>query len=128
MLQRVHLRRNDYIPVKEIVKSYKENYRDRASLNQFYTAVLTIYNLLCKSLEDDFHIKINHISSDERTFQIAEGFMRNYQLEIKDALHLAAAYNNKATHFATLDSDFVHQLYTEDIGDTTILHISKRHV
>lgn len=120
---------NVYLPIKEIIKVYKERYRDRDSLNHYYETVVDRFNFLCFTLTDSFNIKIKHVASDQETFYRAQDFMRELQLEIKDSLHLALAKQYEADFFVTLDGDFVHNFYDEDhLEDTAIFHISKRFI
>ncbi|OKL36696.1 hypothetical protein [Domibacillus mangrovi] len=118
-----------FIPVKETIKLYKERYTDRDSLNYYYESVLQIFNDLFSNLNNEFNIQTEHVSSDESTFYMAQVFMSELQLEVKDSLHLAVAKQNEADYFATLDSDFVHKFYSgAHLDKTTIFHISKRYV
>ncbi|WP_034262956.1 type II toxin-antitoxin system VapC family toxin [Bacillus sp. J33] len=118
-----------HIPIKETIKLYKERYKDRDSLNYYYESVVNRFNLLCSSLNELFDIQIKHVPSDEETFYIAQDFMRELQLEIKDSLHLALAKQYRANYFVTLDGDFIHQFYTDDhLDGTAILHLSKRFI
>lgn len=118
-----------FIPVKEIIKTYKERYQDRDSLNHYYDSVVQTFNLLFNTISELFKIEVKHVSSDEKTFYIAQEFMSELQLEVKDSLHLAVAKQHGADYFATLDGDFVHKFYTDDhLENTTIFHISQRFV
>jgi predicted nucleic acid-binding protein len=118
-----------HIPIKEIIKVYKERYADRDSLNHYYDTVVERFNLLCSNLGEWFNIRIQHVSSDEETFYIAQDFMRELQLEINDSLHLALAKQHEADYFVTLDGDFVHNFYDDcHLEDTSIFHISNRFI
>ncbi|MBM4765126.1 PIN domain-containing protein [Bacillus sp. B15-48] len=121
--------REVFIPVKELIKRYKESYQDRGSLSIYYDYVLQIFNNLFSSLDEFFGIRAKHVSSDEETFYKAQEFMQEFQLEVKDALHLSVAKQHGANYFATLDSDFAHKFYSqENLENTSILHISKRFI
>lgn len=118
-----------FIPVKKIIKTYKERYQDRDSLNHYYDSVVQTFNLLFSSISDLFKIEVKYVSSDETTFYLAQEFMSELQLEVKDSLHLAVAKQHGANYFATLDGDFVHDFYTDDhLENTTIFHISQRFI
>ncbi|WP_245629797.1 PIN domain-containing protein [Domibacillus robiginosus] len=128
-LERIQSGKEVYIPVKETIKAYKERYIDRNELNYYYESVLKTFNDLLINLSELFEIEIAHVASDEKTFHLAEGFIKELQLEVKDALHLAVAKQHEADYFATLDGDFVHNFYTEDhLNGTAIFHISNRFI
>ncbi|MCM3596206.1 PIN domain-containing protein [Metabacillus idriensis] len=128
-LNRMRTAQGVSIPIKEIIKAYKERYADRNFLSYYYEMAVDRFNLLCSSLGEWFNIQIRHVASDEETFYFAQEFMSELQLEIKDSLHLALAKQYKADYFATLDGDFIHNFYNEDhLEETTILHISKRYI
>lgn len=50
--------------------------------------------------------------------------MRLFQLEAYDALHYAIATYNGYNYFATLDGDFVHNLYSKNSNATKIVKIA----
>ncbi|USK32598.1 PIN domain-containing protein [Bacillus sp. F19] len=128
-LNRMRTAQDVFIPVKEIIKAYKERYADRDSLSYYYEMAVERFNLLCSNLGELFNIQFKHVASDEQTFYFAQEFMNELQLEIKDSLHLALAKQYKADYFATLDGDFIHNFYNEEhLEETTILHISKRYI
>jgi predicted nucleic acid-binding protein len=110
--------------IKEAIKIYKARFRDRKSLNHFYKEILQKYNDLFHSLEQYFGIKVVYLDSNHDASYFAQEYMREYQLEITDAVHLAIAKVHKIDYFFTLDSDYVHTLYPED-SEPIIFHLAK---
>lgn len=111
--------------IKEAIKIYKSRYQDRETLNVFYERILDNYNDLFHSIEQDFGIEVLYLISNEEVTYTAQEFMRNFQLEISDSIHLAIAKEHKVDYFFTLDGDYVHNLYeNEEMGNTQIYHLA----
>ncbi|PLR94506.1 hypothetical protein CVD19_17445 [Bacillus sp. T33-2] len=52
------------------------------------------------------------LDTNQSTKDVAVSYMALFQLEIFDAMHLATTFCNSYDYFATLDSDFAHNLYS----------------
>ena len=64
-------------------------------------------------MENHFKIKVEYISSDKKAIDAAAQYMKLYQLEAYDAMHLAIA-RNKCDYFITLDQDFIQNFLKKD--------------
>jgi predicted nucleic acid-binding protein len=88
----------------------------------FYNNAIDRYNEFLSGISKDFHIEF--LSTDLNIQNLALSQMRFFQLEAYDALHYAIATYNGYNYFATLDGDFVHNLYSESPTATKIVKIA----
>ncbi|WP_199794659.1 type II toxin-antitoxin system VapC family toxin [Lentibacillus sp. Marseille-P4043] len=125
------LRRSEqvFIPIKDIIKQYKETYRDHSGLSHYYDYTLNTFNKMLNELSDLFGIETRIITSDEDAYFFAQELMKERNLEVNDALHLAVAKIHSADFFATLDADFIHNNNNNnEEQDPSILHVSTRFI
>lgn len=113
------------LPVTQIIKDYKKNYPLlRSELTIFYENSLKKAQEFVQTLTDKFKFEVNFLYSDEDIKNIADSYIKFFQLEIFDAMHLANSHYNGYDYFATLDSDFVHNLYSKASLSSRILSIA----
>ncbi|OOE05589.1 hypothetical protein BO219_01880 [Anoxybacillus kestanbolensis] len=79
------------------------------------------YNEFLSALRNNFHVSFLNTNIDIQQLTLAQ--MKLLQLEVYDALHYALALYHGYDYFATLDGDFVHDLYSEN-SKTKILKIA----
>lgn len=98
---------------KELLKVGKRHAKRRSGLTAYYTNVVQIFEEFLYSMENHFKIKVEYISSDKKAIDAAAQYMKLYQLEAYDAMHLAIA-RNKCDYFITLDQDFIQNFLKKD--------------
>jgi predicted nucleic acid-binding protein len=100
------------VNISDLIKSVKTNYpSQRSKLQIFYNNAIDRYNEFLSGIRNDFTIEFLDTNSDIQDLALSQ--MRLLQLEAYDALHYAIAMYNGYDYFATLDGDFVHNLYGE---------------
>ncbi|MED4353583.1 PIN domain-containing protein [Schinkia azotoformans] len=109
------------INVSELIKDAKRFESQRHKLQPFYNNALTRYNEFIAGIQKEF--KIEFLNSNEEIQELSKAYMRLFQLESYDAFHYAVAQYYQYTYFATLDGDFVHDLYNNQ-ALTIILKIA----
>lgn len=113
------------INVGKLVKEIKNMGEIRKGLDVYYNIALDKYSEFEQLLVSDMDFKIEHITSDNNTRDIANSIMRTSQLEILDSLHIALTVQHNYDFFATMDEDFVHNYYdTGPLGNVRILKIA----
>lgn len=118
-------RRRSIIPVSDILKEYKRTFpQSRSMLAPFYNGALHTMHKFIDTLTNDFGFKLHFLDLNEDTKDLAESYMTLFQLEIFDAMHLASSQYNYFDYFATLDRDFVHNLYDSEKFKLKILNIA----
>ncbi|KMM36351.1 hypothetical protein AB986_18095 [Alkalihalobacillus macyae] len=122
-LERLYNGRRTNINIGEVIKNYKRSFIDRQKLSHYYSSAQNTFEIFLNSLHNDFGIDVSHLSSDKESYFFAHQYMKDFQLEITDALHLAITKQNSFDFFATLDGDFIHDLY-EGLDMTRILRIA----
>jgi predicted nucleic acid-binding protein len=116
--------KNFSINISNLIKSIKKDYpSQRSKLQIFYNNAIERYNEFLSHISEDFHIEF--LSTDSNIQNLALSQMRLFQLEAYDALHYAIAIYNDYNYFATLDGDFVHNLYSESSTSTNTTKIVK---
>jgi predicted nucleic acid-binding protein len=111
------------IPVSDMIKDFKKNFpNERPQLTPMYQHSIQKINEFISILTNDFGFMVDILGADESTKDAAVSYMALFQLEIYDAMHLASTYCNSYDYFATLDNDFVHNLYSG--GTPKILNIA----
>ncbi|MED3748398.1 PIN domain-containing protein [Geobacillus stearothermophilus] len=95
----------------------------RNKLQIFYNNSIDRYNEFLSALRQHFHIEF--LTTDANIQDLALAQMRLFQLEAYDALHYAIATYHHYGYFATLDGDFVHTLYNQDLDLAPITKIVK---
>lgn len=112
------------INISNLIKSVKADYpSQRSKLQIFYNNAIERYNEFLSHISKDFHIEF--LSTDLNIQNLALSQMRLFQSEAYDALHYAIAIYNDYNYFATLDGDFVHNLYSESSTATNTTKIVK---
>ncbi|MEW9671315.1 type II toxin-antitoxin system VapC family toxin [Ammoniphilus sp. 3BR4] len=98
--------------INELIKRAKENEVNRDKLDVFYNLSVTIFENFIRSLRQDLGFTVDILDSTDDDYQLAKVHMRITQLDPTDSLHLAIARMNGYQYLATLDSDFVHNYYS----------------
>lgn len=110
------------VNVSRLIKSVKNRYpSQRNKLQIFYNNAIDRYNEFLSALRNNFHVSFLNTNIDIQQLTLAQ--MKLLQLEVYDALHYALALYHGYDYFATLDGDFVHDLYSEN-SKTKILKIA----
>lgn len=113
------------IPISNILKEYKKTLPElRTSLTTFYSSALHTMHQFINTLSSDFGFRVDFLEINQDSINLAESYMRLFQLEIFDAMHLASSQYNYYHYFATLDKDFVHNLYQTNNISIKILNIA----
>ncbi|OPX03858.1 hypothetical protein B1A75_06380 [Geobacillus sp. LEMMY01] len=95
----------------------------RNKLQIFYNSSIDRYNEFLSAIRQ--HFRIEFLTTDANIQDLALAQMRLLQLEAYDALHYAIATYHHYDYFATLDGDFVHALYNQDLDLAPITKIVK---
>jgi hypothetical protein len=113
------------IPISDILKEYKRTFPElRSSLSPFYKTAIDKMLQFVNTLTTDFGFKVDWLDLDQDIMDLAESYMTLFQLEIFDAMHLASSQYNYYNYFATLDRDFVHNLYESEGISLKIVNIA----
>lgn len=101
------------VNVVDLIKRAKSDEMKRDKLNVFYHIAVNKFEAFINSMRSQLGFKVEILDSREDPhYQVAKAAMRITQLDITDAFHLAIAQSNDYNFLATLDSDFIHNLYS----------------
>ena len=115
---------NQHLPStpSTLVKQVKRIPHLRGSLTHHYNlAVNDFSRFLRMMIAFGFHVEFPH---DQGLLPLASSYVRLFQLDAYDALHLAVSTSHDYDYLATLDNDFVHDFYTLGPIRTKILKIA----
>lgn len=112
------------INVRDLMKKAKKRVFPRSGLHVFYHRALNRYHEFIFALEMDFNIEVETLISEDPERMAAQAYIRLYQLDPTDALHLAIAREHEYDYLLTLDHDFVHNFYDGQLGNTRILKMA----
>ncbi|MCR2823649.1 hypothetical protein [Lederbergia panacisoli] len=102
------------VNISELIKIAKENEIKRNNLDIFYNHAINVFESFTNGMSLDLEFNIDILDSKyEPHYQVAKSNMRLLQLDIIDSFHLAIAHSNDYDFLATLDSDFIHNLYSD---------------
>lgn len=117
-------RMNQHLPAtpSALVKQVKKMPHLRDSLTHHYNlAVSDFSRFLRMMIAFGFHVEFPR---DHDVLPLASSYIRLFQLDAYDALHLAVSTSHQYDYLATLDNDFVHDFYTRVQICTRILKIA----
>jgi predicted nucleic acid-binding protein len=101
------------VNISELIKMAKEHEIKRKKLDTFYNIAITKFESFINCMRSDLDFTVEFLDSmAEPDYQVAKTNMRFLQLDITDSFHLAIAKSNDYDFLATLDSDFIHNLYS----------------
>lgn len=102
--------------VGELIKRSKEDQNKRYLLDIYYHLALKIFNEFIRKMREDLDFDIVLLSDGFEENELAKVHMQLTQLDPTDSIHLAIARINEYNYLATLDSDFVHNYYSNIDG------------
>ncbi|MGB8955627.1 MAG: hypothetical protein WCC10_09645 [Tumebacillaceae bacterium] len=112
------------INVRDLMKDAKSTVFPRSALHRFYQNAVTRFSNLLFAWRVYFNIEVENLISETPESDLAQSFMRFYQLDPTDSLHLGIAAVHEYDYFLTLDHDFVHNFYTAELGNLKVLQIA----
>ncbi|WP_243290296.1 hypothetical protein [Bacillus sp. FJAT-47783] len=111
--------------VGELVKRAKEDQNMRYLLDIYYHSALNIFNQFIRKLKEELEFEVELLSEGFEENELAKVHMQLTQLDPTDSIHLAIARMNGYSYLATLDSDFVHNYYSNIDGlDMKIIKVA----
>lgn len=103
--------------VTELIKVAKKDYPNkRYLLDVFYNKAVEMFEVFYANITERLGLFIDILGSTSNEYYLYDEHMRKYQLEPTDSFHLAVARVNSCDYFATLDNDFISDLYDEKFG------------
>lgn len=112
------------VNVSNLIKLAKEDSVKRNVLDIFYGNAVDTFEAFVTLMRNEMGFRIEFLDSLANPhYQVAKSNMRFMQLDIADSFHLAIAIENDYDFLATLDSDFLHNYYPEDLT-TRIIKVS----
>lgn len=102
--------------VSELIKRAKENQSKRYLLDVYYHLALQHFKEFIRKMREQLELDVELLSDGFEENELAKVHMQLTQLDPTDSIHLAITRMNKYDYLPTLDSDFVHNYYSNIDG------------